>query len=266
MMNTPTKQPSEQAIQMNNNMGSMSFAKQREPRQRTATLPERTRLASSRALRFSPTAWAKLLYFRDRQNTEIGGFGILSPDDLLYVEEFVTVRQRVTLASVAFEDDAVADYFEDQVDAGKKPEEFARVWLHSHPGNSAQPSATDEETFHRVFGKCHWAVLFVLAHGGNSYARLRFNVGPGGQILVPVEVDCSRPFGPSDLQAWEAEYVANIKADSFGFDDEYGTSLTDTSFPDEWLEQLDDMDPAEQRTLLDELAVRAAEGEVPCEY
>jgi proteasome lid subunit RPN8/RPN11 len=269
MNNNPKKQRLQQAVQMENAMESTSFAKQPEPRQRTATRRERTHPSSATALRFSPTAWAKLLYFRDRQNTEIGGFGILAPDDLLYVQEFVTVRQRVTVASVAFEDDAVADYFEDQVDAGRRPEQFARVWLHSHPGNSPQPSATDEETFHRVFGKCHWAVMFVLAHGGKSYARLRFNVGPGGHMIVPVEVDCSRPFGPSDLQAWEAEYVTNIKADSFGFgfdDDQYGTSLTDTSFPDEWLEQLDDMDPAEQRMLLDELAVRAADGEVSCEH
>ena len=28
------------------------------------------------ALRFSPTAWAKLLFFRDHSSNEIGGFGI----------------------------------------------------------------------------------------------------------------------------------------------------------------------------------------------
>ena len=269
MTNTPKKQPSRQAIQMETTMELTSFAKQREQRQQplVPTQPERTRLPSMAALRFSPTAWAKLLYFRDRQRTEIGGFGILSESDLLYVDEFVTVRQNVTMASVVFEDDAVADYFDDQVDAGRRPEQFARIWLHTHPGNSPQPSATDEETFHRVFGKCDWAVLFVLARGGKSYARLRFNVGPSGQILVPVEVDCSRPFGPSNLEAWESEYKANIKADAFGFgfDDEYGTSLTDTSFPDEWLEHLDDMDPAERQILLNELAIRAAEEEVACE-
>ena len=37
-------------------------------------------------LRFSPTAWAKLFYLRDLGDTEVGGFGISDPDDLLYVE------------------------------------------------------------------------------------------------------------------------------------------------------------------------------------
>ena len=97
-------------------------------------------------LRFLPTAWAKLLYFRDRGDTEIGGFGITKADDLLYVEDFVTVKQEVTGASISFDDEAVADFFDSQVDAGRKPEQFARVWLHTHPGNSAQPSSVDEES------------------------------------------------------------------------------------------------------------------------
>ena len=73
------------------------------------------------ALRFSPTAWAKLVYFRDKSDNEVGGFGISDPDDLLFVREFVTVKQEVTCVSVKFDDSAVADFFDDQVDLGRKP-------------------------------------------------------------------------------------------------------------------------------------------------
>ena len=48
------------------------------------------------SLRFSPTAWAKLLYFRDKSDNEVGGFGITKVDDLLFVTDFVTVKQEVT--------------------------------------------------------------------------------------------------------------------------------------------------------------------------
>ena len=65
------------------------------------------------ALRFSPTAWAKLLYFRDKSDNEVGGFGITEPDDLLFVKEFVTVKQEVTPVSVKFDDEAVGNHFED---------------------------------------------------------------------------------------------------------------------------------------------------------
>jgi hypothetical protein len=166
-------------------------------------------------LRFTPTAWAKLEFFRDRGETEIGGFGITAPDDLLLIEEFVTVRQAVTCISVAFEDAAVADFFEAQVEAGRKPEQFGRLWLHTHPGNSPIPSGTDEHTFADVFGRCDWAVMFVLAQEGRSYARLRFNVGPGGDVLIPTDIDFALPFAGSDQAAWAAEYDCNIRAMSF---------------------------------------------------
>jgi len=165
------------------------------------------------SLRLSPTAWAKLLFLRDVGDTEVGGFGISAADDLLYVEEIELVRQRCTVASVAFDDNAVADYFDRQIDAGRKPEQIARLWLHTHPGTDAHPSPTDEETFARVFGRTDWAVMFILAQGGQTYARMQFHVGPGGSLILPVEVDYRRPFLGSDHTAWLHAYKANVEVE-----------------------------------------------------
>ena len=121
------------------------------------------------------------------------------------------MRQVCTMASVAFDDASVADFFDRQVDAGVAMPRCGRVWLHTHPGTSPQPSTTDEETFARVFGRTDWAVMFILARGGQSYARLRFHVGPGGDIDLPVHVDYSRPFAASDHAAWLAEYQSNVE-------------------------------------------------------
>jgi hypothetical protein len=54
--------------------------------------------------------------------------------------------------------------------------------------------------------------MFILARNGQTYARLRFGVGPGGQMEIPVKVDFSQPFGPSDQHAWETEYHAKVHA------------------------------------------------------
>jgi hypothetical protein len=166
--------------------------------------------AAPPSLRFSPTAWAKLLFLRDYGETEVGGFGITASDDLLLVEDVRLVKQVCSWSHVAFDDESVADFFDQQVDAGRDVQRFARVWAHTHPGDCPQPSMTDEETFDRVFGRSDWAVMFILAQQGQTYARLRFNVGPGGAIEMPVEVDYSRPFSGSDLDAWEQEYLANV--------------------------------------------------------
>lgn len=216
-------------------------------------------------LRFSPTAWAKLIYFRDRGQTEISGFGITEPDDLLYVTNFVTVKQDATVASISLDDEAVADFFEAQVDDGRKPEQFFRIWCHTHPGSSPNPSCIDEETFQRVFSNCDWAVMCIVAEEGKTYARLRFNVGPGGQVLIPVGVDYTQPFSQSNRDAWETEYKTNIKTVSMSrglvFDDEVivdstEPALDEYSLPQEVVEQLEEMEPEERKVVLDELAAR----------
>ena len=173
-----------------------------------------SKTATGQSIRFTPYAWAKLLYLRDVGELEIGGFAVTSSDDLLLVEDVRLVRQRCTSVTVAFEDASVADFFDEQVDAGLKPEQFGRIWLHTHPGNSAEPSAVDEETFDRCFGNSDWSVMFILAQDGETYARLRFNVGPTATRTMDVEIDYSIPFAATDGEAWQAEYDSNVMAQS----------------------------------------------------
>jgi hypothetical protein len=54
--------------------------------------------------------------------------------------------------------------------------------------------------------------MFILARGGETYARLRFNLGPGGDVLLPVEVDYGCEFSGSARDSWHEEYVANVSA------------------------------------------------------
>jgi hypothetical protein len=120
------------------------------------------------------------------------------------------VRQECDWASVRFDDAAVADYFDEQVEAGRRPEQFGRIWIHTHPGNSPTPSGTDEATFERVFGGCDWAVMLILACGGQSYARLKFKAGPGLAIVASVDVDLDSEYPATDRAAWEQEYQACV--------------------------------------------------------
>ena len=80
-------------------------------------------------LLFAPLAWLKLQWLCHQGETEIGGFGISAENDLLYIEEFSTVCQLATPVSVRFEDDSVADLFDELVDRGLHPERFGRIWL-----------------------------------------------------------------------------------------------------------------------------------------
>jgi proteasome lid subunit RPN8/RPN11 len=226
-------------------------------------------------LRFSPTAWAKLLFMRDMTDNEVAGFGITEADDLLLVKEFIIIKQQVTPVSFIFDDQAIGDFFEEQVDLGRKPEQFARIWLHSHPGNFPEPSSMDEKTFERVFGSCNWSIMFIVARSSNTYARLRFNTGPGGELNIPVCVDYSRQFEAANFELWKEQYKANVTEDgSFmalgktggNKDDQqpeksiFGNEGFDRDplfSSEELLSEIDLMDPMEREMFMGELAVRS---------
>lgn len=212
---------------------------------------------------------------RDLCDDEMGGFGITLKEDLLFVTDFILVKQKVTGVSISFEDEAVSSFFEDQVDAGRVPEQFARIWIHSHPGSSPEPSGTDESTFERVFGSCDWALLFIIARSGSTYARLRFNSGPGGETKIPVCVDYSGEFEGSDFELWKKQYNENVFEERFlgstgkkkpleeQLEDEFACfGGSDVYTPglfsgEDILAELETMHPSERQAFMDELAVRS---------
>lgn len=181
-------------------------------------LPTRMRREPPDTLRFAPLAWLKLQWFCHAGDTEVGGFGVSAEHNPLYVEDFVSVRQRTLAASVRFDDAAVADLFDELVDRGLKPDRFARIWIHTHPGRSPQPSLSDEETFASGFGGCAWSVMFILSRAGETYARLSFPAGPGGMVELASAVDWAPwPKTPTDagldaqVERWKQEYAAHVQ-------------------------------------------------------
>ena len=187
-----------------------------------STDPVRRRHRRDRpCLVFSPLAWLKLQFFCHAGDTEIAGFGITAKDDPLHVVDFVTIKQRASMVTVAMDDEAVADFMDRFVDLGMQPQQFLRIWCHTHPGSSPNPSGTDEDTFERVFGACDWAVMFIISRTGATYARLSLHVGPGMSSDLPVSVDWAAwpdilaepSFWMDQLTAdWHAEFHANINS------------------------------------------------------
>lgn len=133
----------------------------------------------------------------------------MCPNDPLLVEYFELVEQECTWAHVEFDDESVADYFDRMVDAGLQPSQFARIWIHTHPGDSPHPSGTDEVVFRDKFGECDWSIMFILAEGGEYYARLQIKE-PAAAFDLSVQIDYSADFVGSDRQAWDLEYDENV--------------------------------------------------------
>ena len=174
-----------------------------------------TRKPACNELRFSPYAWAKFLYFRDKGSTEISGFGISTAENLLSIVDFITVKQSCTAVSIKLDDVSVSDFFVDQTNLGRQPCQYSRVWLHTHPGSSASPSGTDISTLNEVFGDTDFSVMAILALGGATYARIRFNGALNLEFEIPIKIDYSLPFPASNKEAWDLEYTANVSAEAY---------------------------------------------------
>ena len=169
-------------------------------------------------LEFTPYAWAKLHCLRDFGDTEVGGYGISSLDNLLLIQDIGVVKQECTAVFCEFDDEGVADYLEKMSLQGFEPCQFMNIWIHTHPGSSPTPSKTDEDTFKDVMGDNSWAVMMILAKEGQTYARLRQN-GPLSKIsgTLDVKVDHSAPCPATTPDEWEAEYDALVSESSWGY-------------------------------------------------
>ncbi len=88
-----------------NLMKGVQIAMKVNQRKKNAVRPREVRPDDINKLRFTPTAWSKLLYLRDYANTEVGAFGISDANDLLLVSDIVLVRQFCSYAYVSFDDD-----------------------------------------------------------------------------------------------------------------------------------------------------------------
>lgn len=161
-------------------------------------------------LRFTPYAWAKLIYMRDAGPTEVAGYGVSSLEDPLLVEDFQLVKQEATSVTFEFDNDGLSDYMEDMSEEGFQPSQFLRILIHTHPCNSAAPSRTDEENFRKKFSDCNWAIMFILAQGGQTTCAIKYK-NPEMRIQLETTIDYSVEFDGSEHEEWQEEYESCIK-------------------------------------------------------
>lgn len=150
-------------------------------------------------------AFAKLLWFRKNCNEnnvnetnyanssflEVSLMGVSAGeegDDLITVEDFVCVPQECTSGNTEPTDDGMAIYFENMMfDRGIMPNRCGRIWAHTHPGQSPQPSGTDEDTYRKWFSQAEFAVMYILAEG-NNYCKIKHTSKQLGAMNSVVEV------------------------------------------------------------------------------
>jgi proteasome lid subunit RPN8/RPN11 len=178
-------------------------------------------------------------------NREVSGFGIANdPDRPLYIDDFVVISQISNEMFTSISEDALANHYEDMAERGFEVKQFGRVWIHTHPEISANPSHIDEQTFMERFGDADWAVMAIMSKTGDSYARLKIN-----NFVIPTEqkldwqVDWDAfnsmhqglPVCP-DFSAWAMELDQLVERPSQLYEEDKMLRVAFTTPPEAWPE------------------------------
>lgn len=181
------------------------------------------------ALRIDALAWEKFMHFAYKKKHEVGCFAICAADDLLRIIDFHFPKQECSGGYVDIDENSHMDFIDkmmftkneagEVVPTGMTMDRILRIWTHTHPGTSPQPSGVDEDFFKKNYGNADWAIMLIYACDGirsptksNTFARLKLTDPKTGVTLtdnLPVEV---LHLQNTDLVAkWDAEFEENVK-------------------------------------------------------
>jgi proteasome lid subunit RPN8/RPN11 len=136
-------------------------------------------------------AYYKMRYYANKYEVEVGGWGVApSAEEPLTVKDIALTKQESTPGSIDFDDEGVVQFMEDMCDLGYKFDQFMRVWVHTHPGNSATPSSTDRETYQDLATTLPFVVMLIIAREGEVSAELGYTcAGVFFSAKLPVKID-----------------------------------------------------------------------------
>ena len=100
----------------------------------------------------------------------MAGLCVTDPSDPFYITRFDVVEQDASAAYVKFRNAALLSYY---AKCGEEKVLQPRIWAHTHPSYSSEPSGTDEKTFREYFEHMEWSIMLIMAKQGSTYARLR---------------------------------------------------------------------------------------------
>lgn len=166
---------------------------------------------SVKMIRFSPAAYQKIVYFLQK-DVEVGGF-CLTDGDL--VTDFIVVEQESSGATFDFTKEGIEDYLDEMTNLGYTPKECFRIYLHSHPGNSAEPSGPDWENFYKLMGSYPWFCMLIIAKDQSKYGYIKLTQGIGVECEIDWDVDWTIPCEAVDFEQLELEFTTKVKKKTF---------------------------------------------------
>lgn len=166
-------------------------------------------------VKVNPQVWNKLMFWaHNEKGLEVSGMGVVASQHLsegnIEVSDIHMLPQANSSVYTEMDDEAMNKYYEECYAKEMAIGEFGCVWLHTHPGNSCQPSSTDETTFKDTFKRHPWALMLILGQSGDMYGRIKSNF-PRIEQEVDVVVDWTQWEDNVSPHNWAKDYDENVR-------------------------------------------------------
>ncbi len=136
-------------------------------------------------LNFTPQAWEQMQQYLRLSTYEISGFGrVQELDGRFLCDDIVIFKQEVSAGHTELDDLALAQFHEEVTAAGQKPQEYGRLWWHSHAKGSLYFSQTDWNTI------CYLARPYAFGIVGNQSGgvKVAYSQKPYNNHMLPAMV------------------------------------------------------------------------------
>lgn len=161
----------------------------------------------------------KLEVWRDIGDTEVTGFFITEKDKPLKVIDAILVESKCSSVEVDISAESLEDMYLEQMKKGIFPAQLL-IWWHTHPGNGAGPSITDESTF-EDFGKDRtFNAMYILASGGDDFAQISVtDLTTGIMLSKPIKIKYVHEAWTEDIcyDDLKADYDEKITVKIFSY-------------------------------------------------
>lgn len=134
----------------------------------------------------------KLQAWRDMGDTEVTGFFVTEQGSINEVIDAVIIKAECSMASVDISAESLEKMYFDMTEKGIYPAQL-QIWWHTHPGNSASPSGTDQTTFAELGQDRARNIMYILAKGGEEFAQVSVTDLDSG-LMLKSDMGIEHPF------------------------------------------------------------------------
>ena len=171
---------------------------------------------SKLSLTMTTSVWSRIMNSRNAAKTEIGFLGICEdPERPLHITDLYMPKQLCNSVHMDFDENDIAEHMMDMAELNILPSQCMRIWIHTHPGPSCEPSGEDRTTF-ESFIQGEWAVMAIVGTTNNLYAELGLN-HPLGKFNKKIDwiIDWSADAKETNIDHWLQEMEQKVEVETF---------------------------------------------------